>query len=296
LIDAHHHVWRLDRLPWLAGRPVPRIFGPHEPLRRDYTIEEYAADANAAGVTGSVYVQANVAPGWETEEIAWASAEGAREGLVQGTVAFADLAAPDVADVLDRHREVATLRGVRQQLHWHANPAYRFADAPDAMLRPAWQRGLREVATRGLPFELQVFPGQYEHALALVHAFPETTFVLLHAGMLEDRSPEGLAAWRAGLARFAACEHVVCKLTGLGTFTRSCTGAEWRPQVEPALDAFGPRRCIFGSNFPVESLWTTYRELVDVFVACLSGLDPHERHEVLHGAATRVYRLAGPTT
>lgn len=79
MIDAHHHIWRLDRLPWLAGDPVPRIFGPHERLRRDYPIEEYAADAHAAGVIGSVYVQANVAPGAEKPSSADASPDLDRE-------------------------------------------------------------------------------------------------------------------------------------------------------------------------------------------------------------------------
>src|SRR5437660_12124282 len=109
IVDAHHHIWRRDRTPWLAGPPVPRIFGTYEALRRDYPIEEYAADARPQGVTRSVYVQVNVAPGDEVEEIEWAAAEGPREGLVQGVVAFADLAAPDVGDVLDRQLAVQAL-------------------------------------------------------------------------------------------------------------------------------------------------------------------------------------------
>src|SRR5207253_3995551 len=170
-------------------------------------------------------------------------------------------------------------------------PAYRFAPTPDGMLDPAWQRGLRQVAARDLLFELQVFPGQYAHALRLVDAFPDLTFVLLHAGMLEDRSREGWATWRSGLRRFAERQNVYLKLSGLGTFTRRCDESGWRPVVERAVEAFGPSRCMFGSNFPIEKLWTTYGALVEVFGACIAGCGAAERREILHDVAARVYRL-----
>jgi len=291
IVDAHHHIWRRDRTPWLAGPPAPRIFGEYGALRRDYSIEEYAADGRPHGVTRSVYVQVNVAPGDEVEEVEWAAAAGAREGLVQGVVAFADLAAPDAGDVLDRQLAFSALRGIRQQLHWHLNPAYRFAPAPDSMLRPEWQRGLGQVAARGLLFELQVFPSQYGHALQLVDAFPDLTFVLLHAGMLEDRSPEGWGTWRNGLERFAERENVYVKLSGLGTFTHRCAVGEWRPVTERVLDSFGPDRCMFGSNFPIEKLWTTYGTLVEVFRACIASCTPAEQRQILHDVAARVYRI-----
>jgi predicted TIM-barrel fold metal-dependent hydrolase len=292
VVDAHHHIWRRARTPWLNGPPAPRIFGDYHALRRDYPIAEYAADARGQGVTRSVYVQVNVARGGEVEEVEWAAAAGAREGLVQGVVAFADLAAPGVGDVLDRQQAVSALRGIRQQLHWHENPAYRFAPAPDAMLRPEWQRGLREVAARGLLFELQVFVGQFAYALELVDGFPDTTFVLVHAGMVEDRSAEGMAAWRRGLERFAERENVYLKLSGLGTFTRRCALDEWRPVIERAVDVFSPRRCMFGSNFPIEKLWTTYGALIEVFRASIARYTAAEQRQILGEVAARVYRIA----
>lgn len=292
IVDAHHHIWRLDRLPWLSGPPVPRIFGSYDVLRRDYLIEEYAADASSNGVTGSIHVQANVAPGGEVEEVEWAASCGARAGLVQSVVGFADLTAPDVGDTLDRQMAVSPLRGVRQQLHWHRDPALSYAKAPDEMLRPEWQRGLREATARGLLFELQVFPHQYDDAIRLVDAFPDTTFVLLHAGMLEDRSPEGVENWREGLGRFAARRNVLVKLSALGTFTRRCHIEDWRPVVETTVDAFGPDRCMFGSNFPIEKMWTTYAALIGVFRACLRRYSEPEQQQILHDVAARIYRVA----
>ena len=291
IIDAHHHIWRMDRTPWLNGPPVSRIFGDYAPLRRDYSIAEYAEDARSNGVTKSVYIQVNVAPGDEAWEAQWAGEQGHQEGLVQAVVSFADLASPDVGDVLDRQLACSPVRGVRQQLHWHSNPAYRFAKTPDGMLRPEWQRGLRELVRRGLHFELQVFQSQYAHALALIDANPDVTFVLLHAGMPESLSGEAGAEWARGLSSFAVRPNVVTKISGLGTFTRSCNVEEWCPIVECAVDTFGPARCLFGSNFPIEKLWTSYAALIAVARTALSRYSADEQLAVLHDTAARLYRI-----
>jgi predicted TIM-barrel fold metal-dependent hydrolase len=127
-------------------------------------------------------------------------------------VGYADLAAPTVGVTLDGMMKHPRLRGIRQQLHWHETPLYRFAARPDLMDDPAWRRGLGEVARRGLLFELQVFAGQMAAAARLVRDFPQVAFVLMHAGMLEDTSPDGWARWRAGMRALAAAPNVSVKL------------------------------------------------------------------------------------
>lgn len=291
IVDAHHHVWLQSRLPWLQGPAVPRIFGPYEPLRRDYQVDDYLADVAGTGVTQSVFVQANVDAGAEEEEARWVAATAGRPGPVGAIVAFADVAAANLAQRLDRLLEIDGVRGIRQQLHWHEEPAYRFASRPDAMLDAAWLRGFEQVARRGLVFELQVFPHQYAYALQLVDRFPQARFVLLHAGMLADRSPQGIASWRAGLRAFALRPQVDVKLSGLGTFVRRCDEASWRPVIEATVDIFTPARCMFGSNFPVEKLWTRYGDLLDVFRRCIAGYSQGEQAQILGAAASRVYGL-----
>jgi predicted TIM-barrel fold metal-dependent hydrolase len=291
IIDAHHHIWRFDKTPWLQGPPVPRIFGAYEPLRRDYTIEEYLADARPSGVTQSVFVQVNVVPGEEVDEVAWVQSAANRCGFPHAITAFADLAAPDVGAVLDRELAAGNVRAIRQQLHWHEKPLYRFAARPDVMNDAQWRRGLREVARRGLMFELQVFTSQMADAVALARSFPDLTFILMHAGMLEDRSTEGWQRWREGMRALAACANVVTKLSGLGTFDRACAVERWQPIIAATVDLFGPSRCLFGSNFPIEKLWSSYSALVAVFRACLSGYAPGEQQAILHDTAARLYQL-----
>ena len=159
------------------------------------------------------------------------------------------------------------------------------------MRDPAWRAGLAELGRRGLSFDLQVFAGQMADAAELARAHPETTFILQHAGMLEDRSAAGWAAWRQGMRALAACPNVVTKLSGLGTFEHACSVALWRPVVRETLAIFGPARCLFGSNWPIEALWTSYAEIVRVMRECLIDLTPAELAAVLHDTAQRVYRL-----
>lgn len=291
IIDAHHHIWRLAATPWLNGPPVPRIFGDYAALKRDYFMEELLGEIVPQGVVKSVYIQINVAPGQEVEEVEWVQSVADRHGYPHGVIGYADLTATDVAGVLDRQMACANLRGIRQQLHWHENELRRFAARPDLMNDTAFRRGFVELAKRGLLFELQVFAPQMADAAQLARDFPDVVFVLLHAGMLDDRSPEGWGRWRAGMRQLAACPNVMTKLSGLGTFPRECSVALWRPVVEETLAIFGPARCLFGSNYPIERLWTSYERIVAVMQECTSRLSGPERRAVFYDNARRVYRL-----
>lgn len=293
IIDAHHHIWRRSDLAWLQGEMQPRIFGPYRPIMRDYPLAEYLEDVRPHGVVGSVYVQANWPARREVDEALWVRdvASSDPSGFPQSIVAFANLAAPDVAATLDRLAAIPGVKGIRQQLHWHETPLYRFAPRPDVMADADWRRGFALLESRDLLFELQVFTSQMADGAALARAFPSTTIVLEHAGMLEDRSPEGWAAWRTGMRDLASCPNVSTKLSGLGTFVHSASAELTGPIVRETIDIFGPDRCLFGSNFPIEKLWTSYGALVEAFRTSIADLSQSERAAILHDNARRSYRL-----
>lgn len=289
MIDAHFHIWRQADLPWLSGPMQPRIFGPYEPIRRDYPIAEYMADATSAGMTGAVYVQANWPVDRYVEEAAFVAEASDQSGFPIAIVAYADMLAEDVRpqlDALARNRRVC---GVRMQLHWHENPLYRFAASPELAREPVLQRNVARLADYGWSFDLQVFAGQMAGAAELAAACPGVTFVLQHAGMLEALSPQGVADWRSGMALLAARPNIVSKLSGLGTFLRRNDPAHVTMIARETLALFGRDRCLFGSNFPIEKLWTTYPEL---FAAHWAAVPEGDRAAVFSSTAKRVYRLA----
>jgi len=290
-VDAHHHIWRQADLPWLVGPMQPRIFGPYEAIRRDYPIEEYLDDLGGSGVTRSVYVQTNWANGQFEEETAWVQETADRHGWPHAIVSFADFSVEDVRPQLDRLAKYRLVRGARMQLHWHENPLYRFVARPDLCADPKIRRNIARLADYGWSFDLQVFAPQMAGAASLAEACPNVTFVLQHAGMLEDLSPQGRAAWRAGMAQLAKYPNVVSKLSGLGTFIHRNDIAHIAGIMEDTVALFGAERCLFGSNFPIEKLWTTYGELVDAHRAAAAPLRPEQRDAIFGVTAMRVYRL-----
>ncbi len=293
LVDAHHHIWRQADLPWLTGPMQPRIFGPYEPIRRDYSIREYLDDLAGSGVARSVYVQTNWAKDRFEDEAAWVQQIADENGWPHAIVAFADFSADDVRPQLDRLARYPLVRGARMQLHWHENALYRFAARPDLCADPVIRRNIGRLADYGWSFDLQVFAPQMADAADLAEACPDVTFILQHAGMWDDLSPQGRSAWRAGMLRLATCPNVVSKLSGLGTFIHRNDPAHIADVLAETVAIFGAERCLFGSNFPIEKLWTSYRELIRAHLAAAAPLGAQARDAVFNATAGRVYRL-GP--
>jgi predicted TIM-barrel fold metal-dependent hydrolase len=290
-IDAHHHIWRLNDLPWLSGPQVPRIFGPYQPICRDYPISEYRGDTAGCDIVKSIYIQTNWPAGRSYDEARWVQSVADETGWPHANVAHADLADPDVGSLLKRLAELPATRGIRQQLHWHENPQYRFAPRPDVMKDVDWRRGLARLSDHGLLFELQIFASQMLGGAELAHAFPDTVFVLEHAGMLEDMSPAGWQLWRDGMAALAQCRNVNVKLSGLGTFVHACRDDVIGPIVKETVALFGADRCFFGSNFPIEKLWTDYATLYRTFRNAIAHLGEADQAAILHDTAARLYRI-----
>jgi predicted TIM-barrel fold metal-dependent hydrolase len=291
MIDAHHHIWRQADLPWLSGPEQPRIFGPYAPIMRDYPTYEYLADIAGTGITRSVYVQANWAPDRAAEEVAWVQAEAEAHGTIAGIVGYADMTVDDVRPALQALAAHSLMRGVRHQFHWHENPLYRFALHADLCLAPRVQRNVARLADHGWSFDLQVFPAQMAGAADLARACPKVTFILQHAGMKEDPSPAGDALWREGMARLADCPNVVTKLSAFGTFLHRNDPAFIHRMVTETESLFGADRCLYGSNFPIEKLWTSYTELFNAFRAAVSRLPDDKQSAIFNDTAVRVYRL-----
>jgi predicted TIM-barrel fold metal-dependent hydrolase len=211
-------------------------------------------------------------------------------------VGCADLFAPDAVEVMRAQQAISPLVvGTRLQLHWHERPEFRFASGPDRMKDPVFRDNIAALRDLGWLFELQVFAPQMHDAAALVADHPDVTFVLVHAGMLTDHTdPAVVAQWRAGMRELAALPNVVVKLTGQGTFVHRVDDELIRLVADEVLDGFGSTRAMFGTNLPVETLWTTATDLTAAWRRALSDRTDDERADVFSRTARRVYGL-GPS-
>ncbi|EFL87821.1 amidohydrolase [Ahrensia sp. R2A130] len=291
MIDAHHHIWRQKDLPWLLGPEQPRIFGPYAAIKRDYPIEEFLTDIEGTGIEKSVYVQANWAPNWAADEVAWVQSEADRTGWPHAIVGYADFTVDDVRLQFDKLKDYPLMRGIRQQLHWHPNPLYRFAPHAGLPADPTVRRNIAHLADYGWSFDLQVFEAQMVDAAGLAESCPDVTFILQHAGMLEDTTPEGWRNWEAGMKRLAKSKNVVCKLSAFGTFIHRNDPAFVAEMVENSVRIFGATRCLYGSNYPIEKLWTSYGDLFAAFRNATAGLSKARQKSIFNDTAARVYRI-----
>jgi len=290
IIDSHFHIWRQNDQPWLVGPMVPRIFGPYEPLRRDYPIEEYLADCQPSGLAKGVYVQTNWARQDFEKEVAFVSEVARRAGWPHAIVGFADMSVDDVRPQLDRLAVYPLLRGVRMQLHWHETPAFRFAPDARQVVDPKVKANVRRLKDYGLSFDLQLFPAQMQDGLELVGENPETQFILTHCGMLTARDERTVEAWKAGLRILAEAPNLTAKLSGLGTFEHRNDPDLIRLIYDAAIEILGSERLMFGSNFPIEKLWTSFADLFAAHRAAAMRHGAQATSDIFCNTATRVYR------
>ena len=266
-IDAHHHLWDLGAVsyPWLMAQGAVRFFGDPGPIQRDYLIEEFRRDAK--GFEASVHIQVGAADGWE--EALWVqSVADANPDWPMAQVVFCDLTSEDLDAQLDRYQSLSTVRGVRQIVG--RAPGEDAVTGTNALLvDPRFVAGLREAGRRGLSFDLQLIPELYALMGDILAEVPGTRVALCHAGSPHDRSPKGLDQWAKDLRLLSNLGHVTCKLSGLGMFDHNWTTDAIRPIVETCLEQFGAARSMFGSNFPVDSLYSDYGTIVSAYEASI---------------------------
>lgn len=275
-IDAHHHLWDLavrDQ-PWTADLPA---------IRRSFSLDDLRPELYAAGIDRTVVVQTVTVPEETPELLALA----AREPVIAGVVGWVDLTAPDVADRLAELRESPggeRLVGIRHQVQEEPDP--RWLTRTDVI------NGLDAVADRDLVYDLLIIPEQLPAAVEVVRELPGLTFVLDHAAK-PAIAQNGYDAWHRPFAELATLPNVAVKLSGLIT---EADHDHWTvPDIEPyataVIDAFGPDRVMFGSDWPVCRLAGGYRRVLDVVDAVTAELSSAEQELIMGGTARRWYGL-----
>jgi L-fuconolactonase len=272
ILDAHLHLWDpAARLyDWLYGQPALQVvFGPGD------------IDAGRHDLVGAVLVQADCRENEALDEVRWV--HDVARPLVRGIVAYAPVhhggaAEPELAALAAQPLVV----GVRRLLQ--GLPA-------EAIIDPRLADGMGLLAQRNLSFELCVSHVQLRAVAQLVERCPDTSFVLDHLG--KPAVAAGLLdPWRGDIARLAACSNVTCKLSGLATEAAAgWTSADVRPYLEYALEAFGPSRCMVGSDWPVLTLAGTIERWFDAVLDLVDQLSPRDVQAVLCATAARVYGI-----
>lgn len=273
-LDSHQHFWRhvAADYPWI---------GPGmEALARDFLPADLAGVARAAGVGGSIAVQARQS----LEESRWLLELADNDPFIRGVVGWVDLRSGRAAEDLARLAAHPRFVGVRHVVQ----------DEPDDrfLLDEAFVRGLESLHQFGLVYDLLVVPRQLPAAVELAGRLPDQSFVLDHLAKPPIRGGK-IDGWRDDIERLARHRHVSCKVSGLVTEAawQSWKREDFRPYLEVALDAFGPDRLLFGSDWPVCLLAAEYADVAGIVEDFTAGLTADEQRAIWGGTARRVYGL-----
>jgi predicted TIM-barrel fold metal-dependent hydrolase len=291
VIDTHHHIWLRKDIPWLADPPIPRMYGEYFGLRRDYPVEEWINDVVSEGITKSVHVTANWGVARALDETRWLQSIADKHGFPHGIVCEAVMTDPDLNAKLKAQKQFPNLRGVREQIFWDSHPLRQRVSRPDYCNAPDFRRGFALLEKYGLSFELQVFADQAKYAVDLIKAFPNVLMILLHSGMLTDRSPLMIEQWRGALTAMAEFPNVHVKLSGLGMFSLGLTYPQARQVIRDSIQIFGAERTIYGSNFPLEKLHASYADFIAIYRKVMSEYSEADQRKVFHDNAVKFYRL-----
>ncbi len=271
-IDSHMHVWKLSRgdYGWLTP-DLPTIY-------RDFTTDDVRASWEQAGIDYVILVQA--APTLEETRYLLEVAES--ESKIKGVVGWVDMLAPDAISHLERLASNRLLRGIRPMLQ----------DIPDDgwMLRAELSPVFRALVDLGLCFDALVLPQHLPNLLRLIERHPDLKVVIDHAA--KPPIGEHMDRWHRNLAKLASIPHVHCKFSGLVT---ECRGETSKAALEPVSDTllslFGPDRLMFGSDWPVCSLRSTYAQWWQWAQELTAHLSPNQKSAVFGGTAQRFYGL-----
>jgi len=296
IIDGHHHLWDLENNPsysWLTGEAHEMaLLGDYGAICKSYLIENYLDDCKNQNVVKSVHLEAN----WDEDkdpvaETAWLQGVADKHGFPHGYIAAGLPHDPGFEALLDRHCAYPNVRGIRHMVNWSDNEGYRFTDRGDYLSDNVWRTGLKSLRKHNLSYDLGVNFNQLVDAAAAMATIPDTTVVLNHIGFAFDGSDEALARWRTDLATFAKVPNTTVKLSGFVMFDQDWTIESLRPMVLHAIECFGPSRCMFTSNYPVDKLFSDYDGLFGAYKEIVKDFSDDEKRQLFHDTAARVYRL-----
>jgi L-fuconolactonase len=273
-IDSHHHLWKYSEadFPWMTDDMAS--------LRRDFTTGDLQHVMREGAIDGVVTVQARQS----LVETEWLLDLASRHNFMRGVVGWVPLADPAVASHLEKYAANPKLKAVRHVLH----------DEPDDfyILRDDFNRGIARLKALGLRYDILIFERHLPQTVEFVDRHPNQIFIVDHIAKPKIKD-HLLSPWRERIRDLARRENVYCKLSGMVTEAdwNIWTERDLQPFIEVVLEGFGPRRLMFGSDWPVAVVACPYKRWIEVVERATDFLSPSERNRLFGGTAKEAYCL-----
>jgi L-fuconolactonase len=273
-IDAHHHLWnyRKPDYEWIGVGM--------ELLARDFNCADLQAAIRSSAIGGTVAVQARQS----LDETDWLLDQADSADFIRGVVGWAPLTHPDLSALLERWHGRTKLKGLRHIVQ----------DEPDEefILRDDFNAGIAQLAQTRLVYDILIYEKHLPATIKFVDQHPNQIFVIDHIAKPRIRE-KTVEPWRSNLIKLAKREHVFCKISGMVTEAdwKNWAAADLRPYLDSVLQAFGPGRLMFGSDWPVCLLACPYENWYQTSRDLLAELSDSEKDQIFGAVATKVYSL-----
>jgi L-fucono-1,5-lactonase len=274
-IDAHHHFWKYNPIEygWMNDSM--------QAIRRDFLPEHLRLELVAAGIDGVVSVHARDT----LEETSWLLDLAQQHEFIKGVVGWVPLVSPELRSIVESLVLNPKLRAVRHVLQWETDERY--------MLRADFNAGIAALKAFDLAYDILIYERHLLQTIEFVDRHPNQVFVLDH--IAKPRVRERVhSPWRENITDLARRQNVYCKLSGMLTEAdyQSWRDEDLQPYFDTVLEAFGPRRLMFGSDWPVCLVACTYGKWFEIVSRRIQGLSSDEKERVLGGTAREAYKLA----
>ena len=288
-VDTHVHFW--DRpheklvWAWIADDAIHPLLGEIKPLKalKRYAADEFLNDIEGSNVSKAVHVQAAIGSENPVDETSWLQEMADKTGWPQAIVGDARLQQEGVESVIAEHAEHSNFRGMRD-----------FAEG-DYLVDENFHRGYAILEKYDLVYDLDVVWEDMHKAADLARKFPNIRLVIDHAGFPQERTAEYFWNWRDGMKHFIGVENAFIKISGLGMgdqmAERNWTLETIKPWVESCIEIFGVDNSFFGTNWPVDGMYSSYGEVIDAYKKLISECSETEQIKLFSGNAEKVYRI-----
>ena len=284
-VDSHIHLYDMQHPHLTYGHWAPNFIHPVLGAQiqvlgeRNFIAEDYLEITKDANVTKAIHVQAAIGSEDPVKETEWLQEASDRTGFPHGIVAFADFSARDIQETLERHCVFENMRGIRD------------FEAADHFEAPSFKQGFGLMERYDLIASMGVEWMQMSQLKSVASEFPGVKLVLDHTGTPLKRDDEYVEGWRRGISSLGEVDNLWCKISGLGMGDHEWTTERIRSFVMHCIETFGTDRCFFGTNWPVDSLWSSYDSIVDAYAEIVSDFSDQERQSLFSTNAENLYRI-----
>jgi predicted TIM-barrel fold metal-dependent hydrolase len=284
VVDSHVHLWDLNRLyyDWLTDKIVTDdVVGDYSRIcHRNYLPEDFLRDLPPGQQVLAVHLECALGHKDPVDETEWVASLAKDHRWIGAIVGRGDLTDPRFGELLDRHMAASQLfRGIRMFC------------PPEVWGMAGFKSGLRQLRDRKLTFDLDADPETMARAGEMAQVCDDLRILLDHAGFPKQRTVEYFQHWRTAMKGLAAHQNVACKVSGLGMADHQWTEESIRPWVEGCLECFGTERCMFGTNWPVDSLYSDYDTVLNSYRHILNSVSDEEQWKFFHQNAVAYYSI-----